>query len=99
AEPSLLSGAYWRMGKRAARMALAKTAPIDAATAKRAAFAFLSARKSPPDALLSADQTGAIKALFATGPKAGAVDPREIERLARDRKSEIAFLRAVVADE
>lgn len=99
AEPSLLSGAYWRMGKLAALMALAKTAPIDAATAKRAAFAFLSARKSPPDALLSADQTGAIKALFATGPKAGAVDPREIERLARDRKSEIAFLRAVVADE
>jgi hypothetical protein len=98
-EPSVASGAYWRTGNFPALMALASLNPAEAATLKRIALAFLTARKAPPKPFLAADKTGAISALFMASPKAGAADPREIERLAQYRQSEIVFLRAAVRDE
>ncbi len=99
AEPSVLSAAYWRVGDFPALMALAHTNPADAATAQRVALAFLAARKTPQKPLMSADQSGAVAALFMSVPTKAVADPHEIERLTQYRKSEIAFLRAAVNNE
>ncbi|MDZ7628417.1 MAG: hypothetical protein U5J99_08455 [Parvularculaceae bacterium] len=99
-ELPVISGAFWRTGDIAALMGLANAKPIDAATARRIAFAYLTGRKAPPNSLLAAlkDEEGTA-ALFAPGPNSKTVKLRDIEQLDTVRKKEIAFLRAAVRDE